>query len=194
MKRIEITGLIVIGLLLFFRVFVGMQLHVLLRILLVLTSIFYLWFGFFLFNKLGVIDLFHRSARKNLSPFKITSSIVAGFVYSVSFISIIHNLEFYRGMHFLTLLALLLNSLLLAWGGYLTWKESREGVFLKPLFYRSLIFTVLFLGVWVTPLETRLNLLYKEHPSFIEAYKAHMEEPDDQEKLQQLREERSAFR
>jgi len=194
MRRIEITGLVLIAVLILVRLFADMQLHVILRILLVLISIFYMWFGFFLFTKMTVKDLSCPKKRKNLSPLKISGSIGAGFIYSLSFIAIINTLDFYRGMHFLSGLAFFLNLAVLGVVLFIFYRKKEKDPFFKQFLKRSSAMALLFLVILLTPVEKRLGLLYKDHPGFIEAYTAYMEDPDNPEKLNHLREERSAFR
>ncbi len=194
MRRIEITALVLISALILFRLFAGMQLHVILRILLVLISIFYMWFGFFLFTKMTVTDLSCSNKRKNLSPMKITGSITAGFIYSLSFIAIIHTLDFYKGMHFLPGLAFFLNLGVLGIVFFIFFMKKEKDPFFIQFIKRSSVMVVLFMIILLTPVGKRLAILYKDHPGFIEAYTAYMEDPDNPEKLNHLREERSAFR
>ena len=194
LRKIEITTLGLIVALILFRLLAGMQLHVLLRILLVLMSIFYMWFGFFLFTKMSVKDLANSNERKKLSPLKITGSIVAGFVYSLSFLAIIHTLDFYRGMHFLSGMAFILNLAVLGIILFFFYRNKQKDTFFKQFLIRSSGMVLLFLVILLTPVEKRLGLLYKDHPDFIEAYTAYIEDPDSPERLDHLREERSAFR
>ncbi|MBW6478047.1 MAG: hypothetical protein K0B37_01355 [Bacteroidales bacterium] len=194
LKKIEITTLVLIAALILFRIFAGMQLHVILRVLLVLISIFYMWFGFFLFTQMTVKDLSNLNKRKKLSPLKITGSIVAGFIYSLSFLALIHTLDFYRGMYFLSGLAFFLNLAVLGIVFFIIYRKKEKDTFFKQFIKRSSLMVVLFLIILLTPVEKRLGLLYREHPGFIEAYTAYMDDPDDPERLNHLREERSAFR
>ena len=194
MKKVEITGLILILVLILFRLFGGMQLHVTLRVIMVLISIFYMWFGFFLFNEVKLKDLISKKRRRTFTTPQIASSILAGFIYSLSFITLVHVLEFYRGMNFLTVFSLLLNLFLILAGLFYTRYKKEYAAFFQQFTKRSIFYVLLFGFVWIVPIEKKLHVLYKEHPRFIEAYIAHMEDPDDPEKLNHLREERSAFR
>jgi len=194
LRKIEITTLVLIATLILFRLLAGMQLHVFLRVLLVLISIFYMWFGFFLFTKMSVKDLFNPGKRKKLSPLKITGSIVAGFIYSLSFLAIIHTLDFYRAMHFLSGLAFILNLTVLGVVFFFFYGKKEKDTFFKQFLIRSSVMVILFMVILLTPVEKRLGLLYKDHPGFVEAYSAYLEDPDNPERLNHLREERSAFR
>ncbi|MFN3555551.1 MAG: hypothetical protein ACK4VN_06270 [Bacteroidales bacterium] len=194
MKKIEFYTVLVIAALLAVRIFAGMYMYVFLRILLVLVSIYYMWFGFFIFNEMGLKDLFNRSQRQKLSPLRVISSIIAGLIYSLSFITIVHTVEFYRGMHFLLGFSFAMNLGFTLFCFFILKYKKTEGAFMKQFLSRSLLFSLFFLFVMLVPVEKRLTTLYKGHPRFIEAYQAHRMDPDNEEKLQHLREERSAFR
>lgn len=194
MKKVEGIGLIIISALLFQRIFVGMGFYVMLRILLTLLSIFYMWFGFFLFNDLKMSDLFFRQKRKNLSRTRVFSSIFSGFLYSYCLITLMFVISFYSGMHTMIIIALLLNLALLFYSYYQLQSQPTHNKYYRQYFIRSSVFAVLFLSLWLVPREEKLNILFRDHPSFIEAYKNYQENPDDPQNLQRLKEERSAFR
>ncbi len=193
-KRIELVTLFIILSLIIFRIFAGMQLHVLLRVFLVLIAIFYMWSGFFLFTGMSIKDLFNERKRNELSPKKVTSSISAGFIYSLSFIAIIHSIDFYRGMQILAGIAFSLNLFIVGFILFLWIRKKGISKFNQQFFIRSTVLVFFFASVLLTPVETKLNVLYKDHPRFIEAYTEYIDDPEDPEKLNILREERSAFR
>ncbi len=193
-KRIEYVALFIILALIIFRVFAGMQLHVLLRVFLVLIAIFYMWSGFFLFTGMSPKDLFNDRKRSELPPKKVTISIIAGFIYSLSFIAIIHTIDFYRGMDILAGIAFLLNLLIMGFILFLWSRRKEKNKFIQQFFIRSTVLVFFFAFVLLISVETKLNVLYKDHPRFIEAYTAYMDDPEDPEKVNALREERSAFR
>ncbi len=194
MKRIEIAGLGVIFLLVVYRVIFGMELHILLRVATTLLAIFYMWFGIYIFNEMGLLDILDRNKRRLLSTFRIIFSITGGFIYSFSLITLVFAIDFYGNMDLMLVLSLVLNSIILGWSLFYLKVKKAELDFVKQFYIRSGFFVILFFAIWITPLESRLNTLYKDHPSFIEAYKYYLENQDNPEALQRLREERSAFR
>lgn len=194
MKRFEAIALILVLGLLIHRIFIGIDLQVLLRVVLTIISIFYMWFGLFLFNKLRIPDLFSKQKRTHLSGFQITTSILFGFLYSFSFIAINFAVNFYNGMNTMVILALFFNFGILA--TVLLFRSSPQTgkSYLKQFIWRSLVLVFIFLVNWLTPVEKRLNTLYKDHPAFIQAYNNYLEDPDNPEVVEKLKEERSAFR
>ncbi len=194
MRRFEtISILLILGLLLY-RVLVGIQLQVLLSVMLTLVAIFYMWFGLFLFNRMSPVVLFDKWKRKELSLFRIAGSIAFGFLYSFSFIAIMYAVNFYAAMNPMLFLAFVFNISILAVCGFYSWRGKVEKSFLRQFILRSSVLVLLFFGVMLVSVDQRLNVLYKEYPGFIEAYNNYLEDPDNPESLQRLKEERSAFR
>jgi hypothetical protein len=97
-------------------------------------------------------------------------------------------------MDLMLVMAWLFNILALVAGIYFYRKWKTDQQYISQIILRSTFFSVLFLVLWISPVEKRLNLLYKNHPEFIEAYKYYTSNPDDPEALERLREERTAFR
>ncbi len=194
MKKIEATSLLVITFLLIYRVFVGMEVHVFLRVLLTLLAIFYLWFGFFLFNRLGFKDLLKKKEIRKVSAMRVVSSIVAGLLYSFSLIALMFAVNFYQGMQGMMLLALILNLSMLALSVLFFAFYKKDKRYYRQYILRSSVLALVFMAFLFTPVEKRLVRLFQEYPGFIEAYKEYWEEPGNQEKLEKLKEERSAIR
>jgi len=194
MRKFELAGLLILALLLIYRVFFGLELQVILRIVLTVISIFYLWFGFFIFNRLSLKDLFFTQKVRQICLRKLTTSIVSGFVYSFSFISILFVVNFYKGMQSMSLLSLILNLGLILISIFMLLTDKEINLFSRQYLWRSVFLFVLFFFVVRTPVEKRLNILYKEHPRFIEAYHNYLQNPDDLEVQNRLKEERSTFR
>ncbi len=194
MRKFELAGLALIAFLLGYRIIFGSELQVVLRIALTLISIFYLWFGFFVFNHLSIKDLFFTDKRKLICKTRLFASIVSGLVYSLSFISVLFVVNFYNGMQSMSILSLVLNAGVLSLSALLIYRDTEMRKFARQFLWRSLVLCGVFFIVVKTPVDQRLNVLFKEHPRFIEAYKNYMESPDDPEVQNKLREERSAFR
>ncbi len=194
MKKIEATGLVIVVVLLAYRVFVGMELGVLLRVSITLLSIFYLWFGLFLFNPIGMRQLFTNRTNPKLHPLRISLSIAGGLIYSFSFIAIMFAVSFYPGMNAILMTALGFNALFLFSSIVILKMNKEKGKYLLQFVWRSIVMVSVFLALLFLPVDKRLTTLYKEHPAFIQAYKEYIENPDDTQVQMQLKEQRSAFR
>ncbi len=72
-------------------------------------------------------------------------------------------------------------------------KKTRVALFHR-FYYRAVLYAAITALLWLTPLETRLNLFFRDHEDFIEAYLHFADNPDDEDALERLRSERSRFR
>lgn len=171
-----------------------MELQVLLRITITLMSIYYLWVSFFLFNSVRIIELFDKNRKINISTLTVSVSVTAGFIYSLSFIAILFVISFYPGMNRLIILSLLFNILLLVFCLFIYFKQKEHAAFIKQFIWRSIVLAALFFSLWRAPEGFLLNKLYADYPAFVEAYNNYLEDPDNPEVQNKLKEERSAFR
>ena len=194
LNRIEKLIAIPTVVLLIYRIFLGTSLDFFLLSAVTVMAVFYLWFGFFLFNRILPLELADPVKRQNLDSFRVVSSIFMGVVYSVCIISILFSIFFYPRMQFMLGFSLFLVLTAASLSAVYHWLNKQSGRFLRQFYLRSLIlggFIALTLSISV---EKRLNLLYSDHPGFIEAYCDHRNEPNDPEAFDRLREERSKFR
>ena len=191
---IEKFGLAAVALLLCFRIFLNTQLDIFLLSGITLLAVFYLWFGFFLFTNAIPIDMIDKKKRSVFTPFKITSSIVMGVVYSISLISILYAIFFYPRMQFMLGFSFLLLAVSTSLLAVYHWLNKNEYPYLIQYYKRSLIMGSFVLFILIVPVETRLEILYRDHPGFIEAYKEYRNDPNSPERLENLRNERSKFR
>jgi len=193
-KRIEIVGTIAIVVLILFRFLIGTSLNGALLVALVFQTIYYMWFGFFLFSRVSLRDLATPKSRNQVSPFMVISSIIMGLIYSVATIAMVYGLFFYQGMNVVLSGAVLL--IILSSGITLLyhWLNVADRPLLKQYYKRSFILGAFCLALWLTPVDTRLEILFKDYPEFVEAYKNLRDNPDNEEAKQRLREARSYFR
>lgn len=194
MRKFEKISSLVVFVLLLYRIFIGSEFNVVLRVGLIILSIFYLWFGFFLFNKINFTDLLKREVRNRLNALKTTAGIVMGVVYSFCILAIVYCIYFYAAMNFVLVTAIiaLISSTFLI-GLYNTLNMPMQS-FYNQFYRRSLIIGVLLFAFWLTPLDAKLDILYKDHPEFIKAYKEYKENPDDPIAKEKLKEARSLFK
>ncbi len=186
--------MLIVGTLLIFRILFGTLLDFYLLTITTLLAIFYLWSGFFIFTSARPSDIFDRKKRAAYTPFIIVASITMGVIYSLCFITILHAIFFYSLMHFMLGFSLFLILLSTALISLYFWFNQHEWLFMKQLYIRSAAIGLFILLIISIPLETRLHVLYRKHPGFIEAYKEYQQQPESQEALDRLRDERSKFR
>ncbi len=193
-RQVETAGLVVLIALFAYRLFAGVDSQVLLRTILTMLSIFYMWFGFFLFNYLKPSELLKPRNWKGISAFRITSSIIFGFLYSFSFIAVLFAVNFYSAMNTMVVLAFLLNLGAVLFSLLILQTKKESFTYMRQYIIRSGILCIFFFAVWLTPVNQRLHILFKDQPGFTEAYESYLNNPDDPENLQRLKEERSKFR
>jgi len=186
-------ALITIGLLAF-RFAFGTALNGLLITALVFLAIYYMWFGFFIFNRASLRDLATPKSRSKFTPFMVASGILMGLIYSFCTISIIYGIYFYQAMNFM--LAAGFFFVLFATSFTLVYHRlnPQDAPYLRQFYRRSAILGLFCLFMWITPVDTRLQLLFRKHPDFIEAYKNYRINPDDPQAEERLKTARSLFR
>jgi len=194
MRKFEIVGLILVFALIMYRTFFGLGLQFFMTFIIPILSVFYMWFGFFLFNRLRFKDLFDRDKRKELNTLQIVLSITAGFVYSFSFIALLFAIGFYPGMNVMISWSLLFNIIILGSSLFFFLSLKSRRPFIRQFIIRSVVLSAIFFFLWYTPVEKRLDFFYKDYPEFVQAYIDFLENPDDPEVQKRLREERSGFR
>jgi hypothetical protein len=194
MNKFEIYGAILVLCLLGYRFVFGVDLDFFLLTAITLLAVFYLWFGFFLFNKATPLDLLDRHKRAGFTPFRTASSILMGLVYSICLIAILYAVFFYPRMQFMLGFSIFLLGVSTTSMAVYHWLNRHDSAFLGQYYRRTAILGAFILGAMFTPVDTRLEWLYADFPGFIEAYREFQENPDSEQALVRLRSERSKFR
>ncbi len=193
-NKFEKASLVTVLVIMAIRVWLGPESNFILLVATTILSTYYLWFGFFIFNRLKPQDLLNKTVVRSLKPFQAYVSIIMGIIVSYALIAILVGFFFYPVMHSILLTALLA---LIAFTVFLVVyqliKKQKPDYFYR-FYYRAAIFSFLLALLWLPPLENRLEILFRHHPEFIEAYLDYRENPDDDEARDKLREERSRFR
>ncbi len=193
-NKFEKAGLVTVLVVILLRVLLGPDANFLLLVTTTILSTYYLWFGFFIFNKITPLSLLNKSVTQSLTSFEVYLSIIMGVVISYALIAILTGFFFYPVMPVILGSAL---SLLVAFSIFLAiYKviKKKKINFLESFSIRTLVYGILLILLTVPPLETRLHILFKDYPEFVEAYLDCRENPDDEKKQERLKEERSRFR
>lgn len=193
-NKFEKASLVTVLVILAIRVWLGPESNFILLVATTILSTYYLWFGFFIFNKLKPQDLLNKTVVRSIKPFRVYVSIIMGIVVSYALIAILAGFFFYPVMHTILLSALLA---LVAFTGFLAVYQLIKKIkpdYFSRFYYRAAIYAFLLALLYVPPLEQRLEVLFRHHPDFIEAYLDCHNNPDDEEAREKLREQRSRFR
>lgn len=193
-NKLEKAGVVTVVAVWILRIFLGPVLNFALLVTTTLLAIYYLWFGFFIFNKLQPFHLLYTEIRQSITPFRTIPTILMGIISSYALIAVLFGFFFYPGMQFMLSSALIL--LVLFTGvmiGIQTIKKKFDP-FCPRMYLRAAGLFIILLILWAPPVEDRLNILFSDYPEFIEAYLDYRANPDDPENIQRLREQRSRFR
>ncbi len=192
--KFEKAGLITVLLVWLLRAWFGPVLNYAVLVTTTLLSVYYLWFGFFIFNKLKPLDLLDHRITSQLSRFRVTAGILMGVIISYTLIAIIFGIFFFPGMRAVMLSALIV---LLAFTLYIAiyQRVKRHSFdFCRRYFIRAAITGVFLTTLISIPIEDHLKIFFRDHPGFIEAYLDYRQNPECEEKADRLRDERSRFR
>ncbi len=185
-----VTVLVVIGI----RIWHGPETNFLLLVTTTILSIYYLWLGFFIFTGHKLFDLLDKSVVRHIKPLHIYIGIIMGILTSYALIAVLFGFFFYPSTHFLLGSAFVILTAFMLFLIVFQIVKRKWMTFFHRFYYRAVLFATILALLWLTPLETRLNMFFKEHDDFIEAYLNYTDNPDDEEALQRLRDERSRFR
>jgi hypothetical protein len=194
LKRIERIGAMVVVFLVILRVWLGTEMNGILLTSLMLMAILYMWAGFFLFSRVSLRDLATPASRSQVSPFMIASSIIMGLIYSFCTLGVTFGIFFYSGMNFMLSASFFLLLATTAITLIYHWLNDADRPLLWQYYKRSAVLGLLCLTIWVIPVDTKLQFLFREHPQFIEAYRDYRENPDNPVVYERLKEARSYFR
>lgn len=193
-NKFEKAGLVTVIVVMLLRIWLGPITNTSLLVFTTLLSIYYLWFSFFIFNKLAPLQMLNKSIVQSLYPFQIYITIIMGIVLSYALIAILAGFMFFPLMHTIMLWAFVALTGFTIYLAIYVLIRKKNLPFLKRYFSRALLYIGLLALLLWPPLETRLEVLYWHHPEFREAYLEWRENPDDEEAQERLRDIRSRFR
>jgi LPXTG-motif cell wall-anchored protein len=155
-----------------------------------LLSFFYLVFGFLLIHELSLRDLF-KGRLPSTGASRVISSVLLGAVFSVLAMGILFKFMIWNGADNMLLLGLLGLLPVLAWN---LRAATNAGVgFPQRLLYRSVLLGGFGLLFFLMSFNTWIDLRHRNHPSYAEALKESLANPDDPEYKERLRQEREAI-
>lgn len=193
-NKFEKASIVTVLVVMMIRIWLGPESNFPLLVTTTILSIYYLWFGFFIFTRYKPFDFLDKSIVKQIKPLHIYTGIIMGMIISYALIAILFGFFFYPSTPFLLGSAfIILVSFTLFLVVYQITKGKKISLFQRFCF-RAALYAAIIALLWLTPVETRLNLFFRDHEDFIEAYLNYADNPDDEEALQRLRDERSRFR
>ncbi|TVR42482.1 MAG: hypothetical protein EA394_03405 [Bacteroidia bacterium] len=193
-NKFEKAGLVTVVVIWLLRAVFGPAFNFALLVTTTVLSVYYLWFGFFIFTKLRPWDLIHRHIRQSINRFAVITGILMGVIISHTLIAILFGFYFFPGTQAVISVAAV--ALLLFTGFLIIIKiiDKKSRPHCNRYYLRAGILGVFLLLLWLLPLETKLEILYKDYPEFRAAYIEYVNNPECEQAIHKLREERSRFR
>ncbi len=179
MKKLEaiLCVLILTGLILKFALIPGAGTITTFSLLLLGT--FYYLFGFALFNKIGFRQIFKRDSYKDTNALRIIGAVLTGWAVSIIFIGVLFTVQHYPGAAFFLYCGLVCIILIFI-VALIRYLKSKEEYYIRIFKYLavSAVIGLLFLFV---PESSVIELQYRNHPEYIEAYKDLKADPQNEE-------------
>lgn len=193
-NKFEKAGIVTVIVVMLLRVWFGPVTNTSLLVFTTLLSIYYLWFSFFIFNKIAPLQMLNRKVVQALNPFQVYITIIMGIVLSYALIAILAGFMFFPLMHKIIFWALVTITGFTSYLAVYQKVKKRELPYFMRYYYRAAVYIGLLALLLIPSVETRLEILYRDHPEFIEAYMEWRENPEDEEAQERLRDIRSRFR
>ncbi len=193
-NKFEKAGMVTVIIIWLLRAILGPMFNFTLLLTTTLLAIYYLWFGFFIFNRMQPLDLLYQHHHRQIQRFHIAAGITMGIILSYSLIAIIFGFLFFPGMQAAMISAVTILLLFTVFVLAYEKVKKRHEKLCRRFYMRAAIVGTILAALLFIPLENRLYILFRDHPEFREAYLEYRENPDDDEAIERLREERSKFR
>lgn len=150
-------------------------------------SVFYMYFSFALFNGIAFRGIFKKESYVGISRTRIIGAVLVGFALSVSSVGILFKMMAWPGANENLLLGLAAFFIALLVGAF-RYANSPDPYY-RQIFKRIAIYGGLALAVYLLPSETRVEIQYRNHPAYLEAYKKALQDPNNQELWEQVHQE-----
>jgi len=148
----------------------------------------YMFGGLFLFNGIPLRRVFREGAFSEVSKGKVVGAMGAGVALSLTTIGLLFRFQSWPGADFLLATGLLLLLVVLIIGAvkYLQSKTS----YYMGIFLRASVIGGLGLIMMLAPSTAWVEIIYRNHPAYLDAFKKAVADPDNQELWEKVREER----
>ena len=193
-NKFEKAGLATVLVVWILRASIGPVFNYTLLVTTTLLAIYYLWFGFFIFNHMQPLDLLYQQKHRSINRFNISMGIIMGVILSYGLIAILFGFLFFPGMQMAMITAAAVLVLLTAFIIIYRTIYKKHRQICRRFYVRASIIGFFLAILLLPPTELRLSVLFRDHPDFQEAYMDYRENPDDEKAKERLREERSKFR
>lgn len=151
-------------------------------------SVFYMVLSFIIFNEIRIIETLKNESFKGVSTMRLVGAILTGFALSMTIFGLLFKIQFWPepNVKLGTGLFGLLIALIV---GYIKYLKTKSAYYIK-IFKRIAIYGGLGLILMLLPTETLLEIKHRNHPEYVEAVKKAMDEPENQELWEKVKEKR----
>ncbi|MBL7941800.1 MAG: hypothetical protein JNM00_03490 [Flavobacteriales bacterium] len=150
-----------------------------------LLSLFYMWFGFAFFNKIGFTGIFKRNSYKGGGAHTQLPAIAMGMALALMLLSILFKLQLWQGSFFLFLQGIVLGVIVFVI--VLILHLRSKAPFSGMYFSRLMVYGILAIGIYLTPASSLVDVFYRHQPEYAELYKQMLANPGDPALEGQLR-------
>ncbi len=144
-----------------------------------ILSMIYFYLGFALFNDIRLRKIFKKDSYKEISSLRILGAVGVGLALSMTTIGLMFKFQSWPGADF-NLGAGLLGLLIVTIIGLIKYSKNKSDFYTR-IFKRVTILGGLGLILMFTPKTSWVELKYRNHPEYVDAFKKAMADPENKE-------------
>jgi hypothetical protein len=169
MRKIEITLLILVSLAILLNIFDIPGTLLLLTISICTTSMFYIVFGFCIFNQIRFRDIFKKEAYKNTNWKRILFAIAGGYTMALLLLGLLFRVSYWAGSGAILMFSILTAAIIMpiAIIKYIATKSS----FCNRILLRLTLPCILAVFLYVMPASFIVNFKYRNNPEKLKEMK-----------------------
>jgi len=154
---------------------------------LTLSSMFYFWFGFALFNDIRLREIFKKESYFGIRSNKILGGILTGWLMSFIILGILFKIMSWTGATILLTFGII-GSIIILIIGFLKYSKS---LFYKGIFKRVILISTISIVLFIIPTEVVMRVKHRDNPAYAEALIKAGKEPDNMEAQKELERQRN---
>jgi hypothetical protein len=157
---------------------------ILIALTLTLLSMFYYVFSFAFFNNIKVRDLFKKVSYQGTNAKRIIGAIGLGCTLSIITLGGLFKLQLWSGSAYLLIVGLNWTGIILIIASFFYLRAKAD--YYTRIFKRIAIYGGLGVLLYLTPINTLIDMYYGDYPEYADLYKQVLAEPENIELQNQL--------
>jgi hypothetical protein len=157
-----------------------------------ILSVYYMYLSFAIFNRIRPKNFYKKDSYLGISKMRIIGAIGTGLALSITTIGILFKFQSWPGGSFnlgVGLLGLFIVTII----GLIRFNRNKSDYY-KGIFKRVAIVGILGLILMLIPQTTWIEIKYRNHPTYIEALKRAMADPENKDLWQNVEIERQKMK